>query len=216
MEEETLALTSFGTSLSLSTTLRHSIQSEITSLDASSAALLKNIQNETSIQRGIAKEMERAKREMTELKRGGGDVVENNVVASNVARGWREDLERGIRAALAEFTVVSDNDDDDESKERFMPRQKKILKEKQERISALERELSETNSTLASLEEETNRIQGELQRLNAQNSKMAGEVEKRRIECEGEMRRNVRVKEAIGRSRGNSGMFARGIADKVR
>jgi hypothetical protein len=37
----------------------------------------------------------------------------------------------------------------------------------------------------------------------------------KKAEYEGEVRRNGRVKEAIGRSRGMSGGFARGIADKV-
>ena len=191
MEEEALALTSFGTSLSLSTTLRHTIQNEITALDSSSAALSKNIQNETSIQRGIAKEMERAKREMSELKRGGGDVVESNVMMGDVARGWREDVESGIRAVLSGFSVVSE-DEDGEENVPFLRKQKQMLKSKQMNIAALEEELVNAKSALSNLDEETNRIQVDLERLNQQNSKVAGEMEKKKIEREGEVRRNGR------------------------
>ena len=156
--------------------------------------------------------MERAKREMTELKRGGGDVVESNVVSGGIARGWREDVEKELKGALNIFTAVSD----DEGEEvRFLPKQKQVLRAKQEKISCLERELSHEFSTVANFDEETKRIQGDLERLNAQKSKVTGEMEKKRMEYEGEVRRNGRVKEAIGRSRGNSGGFARGIADKV-
>lgn len=192
MEEEALALTSFGTSLSLSTTLRHTIQNEITTLDSSSSALSKNIQNETSIQRGIAKEMERAKREMTELKRGGGDVVDSNVMMGEVAKGWREDVESGIRAVLSGFSVVSSDEEDGEENVPFLRKQKQILKSKQMNIAALEEELVNTKSTLSNLDEETNRIQIDLERLNQQNSKVAGELEKKKIEREGEVRRNGR------------------------
>eukprot|EP00956_Cyclotella_meneghiniana_P044145 scaffold303612_cov56-Cyclotella_meneghiniana.AAC.1 len=158
--------------------------------------------------------MERAKREMSELKRGGGDVVDSNVMMGDVARGWREDVESGIRAVLSGFSVVSE-DEDGEENVPFVRKQKQMLKSKQMNIAALEEELVNAKSALSNLDEETNRIQVDLERLNQQNSKVAGEMEKKKIEREGEVRRNGRVKEAIGRSRGNSGGFARAIAEKA-
>lgn len=218
MEEETLALTSFGAALSLSTTLRHSIQSEITQLDSSVAALSKTIQNEQSIQRGIQKEMERAKREMGELKRGGGDIVEMCVVGGGVMSGWRDLLEGELKSMLdgpKGTDAVVDDDDKDGQSTKFLPRQKSILKSKKDAIASLGIELSGMLSTITQLDEETNRFHSDLNRLNQQNVEVAEEVEKRRVEYEVEVRRNTRVKEAIARSRAMSGSFARGIADKV-
>jgi chromosome segregation ATPase len=214
MEEDTLALTSFGTSLSINTTLRNSIQSEISTLDAASLALSKAIASETSIQRSIRKDMERAKREMMEISREGGEVVENEVVHSNVARGWKEEVS-GMRSILNEFVVSSEEENQGEQGMKLIPKMKMEIQTKKREHAALRRELEGYKSTVANLEDETSRIQAESGRLNAQNSKLQGEVEKKRMELEGEMRRNGRVKEAIGRSRGNSGGFARAIADKV-
>lgn len=135
--------------------------------------------------------MERAKREMSELKRGGGDVVESNVMMGDVARGWREDVESGIRAVLSGFSVVSE-DEDGEENVPFLRKQKQMLKSKQMNIAALEEELVNAKSALSNLDEETNRIQVDLERLNQQNSKVAGEMEKKKIEREGEVRRNGR------------------------
>ncbi|KAL3784417.1 hypothetical protein HJC23_001301 [Cyclotella cryptica] len=218
MEEETVALTSFGAALSLSTTLRHSIQSEITQLDSSSATLSKTIQNEQSIQRGIQKEMERAKREMGELKRGGGDIVESCVVGGGMLSGWRDLLEGEMKSMLDGpkcTAAISDNEEGDGQCVKFLPRQKSVLKSKKDAIASLGAELSGTLSAIAQLNEETNRIHSELNRLNQQNVKVVDEAEKKRVEYEAEARRNARVKDAIGRSRAMSGAFARGIAEKA-
>ena len=158
------------------------------------------------------KEMERAKREMTELKRGGGDVVECNAVEGNVNRGWKEGEMKEIASSLDGFGVVSD----DEESLRYIPGKLKELRVKQQAIRGIGKELEAAKVTLKELNEETVRISGESERLNPKNGKVQGELEKRKIELEGEVRRNVRVKEAIGRSRQNSGAYARGIADKVR
>ncbi|KAL3764844.1 hypothetical protein ACHAWO_006028 [Cyclotella atomus] len=217
MEKDTLALTTFGTSLSLTTTLRNSIQSEISTLDAASLALSKAIASESSIQRSIRKEMERAKREMMEISREGGEVVENEVVHSNVCRGWKEEV-AGMQEILREFSVVSDDEGDNGDGQggmKLIPKMKMMIQTKNREHVSLRRELEGYKSTVANLDDETSRIQVESGRLNAQNSKLQGEVEKKRMELEGETRRNGRVKEAIGRSRGKSGGFARAIADKA-
>jgi hypothetical protein len=164
--------------------------------------------------------MERAKREMMEISREGGEVVENEVVHSNVCRGWKEEV-AGMQEILKEFSVVSEDEGEDNNGQqgrgmKLIPKMKMMIQTKNREHVSLRRELEGYKSTVANLDDETSRIQVESGRLNAQNSKLQGEVEKKRMELEGEMRRNGRVKEAIGRSRGNSGGFARAIADKVR
>jgi hypothetical protein len=111
--------------------------------------------------------------------------------------------------------AVGDVEEEDGQSTKFLPRQKSILKSKKDAIASLGTELSGMLSAITQLDEETNRIHSDLNRLNHQNAKVGEEVEKRRVEYEAEVRRNARVKEAIGRSRAMSGAFARGIADKV-
>ncbi|KAL7489532.1 hypothetical protein ACHAW6_015159 [Cyclotella cf. meneghiniana] len=162
--------------------------------------------------------MERAKREMGELKRGGGDIVEMCVVGGGVMSGWRDLLEGELKSMLdgpKSTDAVVDDDDKDGQSTKFLPRQKSILKSKKDAIASLGTELSGMLSTITQLDEETNRFHSDLNRLNQQNVEVAEEVEKRRVEYEVEVRRNTRVKEAIARSRAMSGSFARGIADQA-
>ena len=136
-------------------------------------------------------------------------------VGGEVSKGWREQLEREMKAALDGINAITDDENEENEPARFLPRQKSALKSKIEGFESMASDLDRANATVAALEEETKRIHYDLHRLDSQNSKVLDELERKKAEYEGEVRRNGRVKEAIGRSRGMSRGFARGIADKV-